>query len=112
VFDNFMVGARASVLSEITNNEERHVIAPRYPFVEVDPEELRRTAKPDVAFFGKFTREGLEKSFPRLNAPAGKMPSVDIGMLDQKNTAGPVPPWRVCPASRRARTANTNAALG
>src|SRR5262245_61700366 len=98
-----MVGARASLLSEIANNEKRHVIAPRYPFVEVDPEELRRSAKPDVAFLGKLTRECLEKSFPRLDAPAGKMPSVDIGMLDQKNSARPVDDHGACAERRSAR---------
>src|SRR5215510_13399100 len=103
VFDDFVIGARVSVLSEVANNEKRHVIAPRYPFVEVDPEELGRSAKPDVAFLGQLARQSLKKRFSRLDAAAGQMPTLDIGMLDQKNTAGPVDHHGACAQRRGAR---------
>src|SRR5262249_32426226 len=90
VRDDLMVGLRISVLSEVTHDEQRNVIPPRYALVEVDAEELRRSAKPDIAFLGEFARQRLKKRLTSLHAAAGEMPSLDIGMLDQKNAAGPI----------------------
>jgi hypothetical protein len=47
-----MVGLRVSVLPEVANDEQRHMVAPRYALVEVDTIELRRCVEPDIAFFG------------------------------------------------------------
>ncbi len=87
VGDNFEIGRRNYILTEGANDEYDHVVPSRYPSIQENAVELRRTNHLDVALFGKLASKGLENGFAGLHSAARQMPTADIAVLDQENTA-------------------------
>lgn len=103
--DNFMIGARVAVLDKIAHDEQSDMIAPRDTFVEVNAEEPRSCAEPDVSFLGKLSHKRREKRLAGLDTAAGKMPSVNIRVFDKEDPSRTVDHHGAGAQRRRSREA-------
>jgi hypothetical protein len=59
------------------------MIAAAEPVVEIDTDQLRRPDKLNQSLLTDFAGNCSLGGFTRLNASAGKMPALNIGMPDQ-----------------------------
>src|SRR6516162_8949554 len=85
VGDNLVVGSGDCRLTERAHHEQRHVVAPGYPFVEEHSTQVRRIRQLNISLLVELARERREQRLTRLHTAAGQVPPADIAVLEEKD---------------------------
>ncbi len=72
---------------ELAHHETGDMIAAPASLLQKNSVQHGRGVHGYVGFLGQFTRKTGELGFSRLDAPAGKIPAVDVGVANQQSPA-------------------------